>query len=189
LNDAILLLDSGTKDEFGRNWNVSHSLGLYLFAIEEYGKALKLKDYWLTMDSSGLCRVDRGLFEGNRAHRIKFQRAYDSVFDLPDNCRIKNVGIHVTNNSEEYGKKVSITKSDDISFGAGATGLFTLQTLSDQRVRERCFYVGFDEANGEWAYELTTDGSDLKNCMINLLNHIPSLYEPLHEEFRNLHYG
>lgn len=57
------------------------TLGLYSFAIEEYGKAQWLEECLSTKEN--LCKVPKILFTGRQSHDLKFTKAVES---LPQEC-------------------------------------------------------------------------------------------------------
>jgi hypothetical protein len=72
------------------NGQISHYVGLYLFALEEFGKLLLLEDSPQSNSVNGQYSVDKGIFgkgddsaKRRQAHKLKVDRALKT---LPSDC-------------------------------------------------------------------------------------------------------
>ncbi len=126
------------------------ALGLYSFAIEEYGKALLLKEY--LSENKTQYSIPTNLFRGKESHDLKFKKALDR---LPMECKYAIPGIRIKSNSYSKTKEFIVTpKGDSISIAPGITGTFTtIGTFpTDFEMRMSCFYVDWDVTRDYWKY-------------------------------------
>jgi hypothetical protein len=112
--------------ELGEDY-IDTCVGIYTYAIEEYGKILFLKDLRPTPEKNDKLRV-RYINRNNgfRAHEHKFNLALDSK-DLPDSCKV-------------------LLEGGFIPSGFEASGFIT-PTRPNMKTRMSVFYADFDENN------------------------------------------
>jgi len=125
------------------NFAVSfHVLGMYTFALEEYGKALILEENLMTTENN--CKVPKEIFY---KHSKKFEKALNAI---PHNC--KNVFVETESfvNSTKKSKMVKSRKGDEYELGAGHAMVLTEPMLADFESRLNCFYLGWDSKNKIW---------------------------------------
>ena len=82
-DSALKLLDSDDPNDH------TNALGLYTLAIEEFGKAIILKEECFIDNDDVTQKVPKSLFTGNKAHDRKFEEA---VKRLPMNVRTLELG-------------------------------------------------------------------------------------------------
>lgn len=100
LNDAEILL---------KNWGtIGHAIGLYTFALEEYGKALLLKD--CLSSAKEKYAVPIRIFRGRESHKLKIEKALNG---LPNNCQI---GLRLTVRSLGKSSLLIISSFGSVSF-------------------------------------------------------------------------
>ncbi|HJR84091.1 MAG TPA: AbiV family abortive infection protein [Nitrososphaeraceae archaeon] len=147
-----------------------YALGLYVYAVEEYGKAILLKraikgnkdkyeiDGWIL----GYGKPKRG-----NAHNKKMKAALDI---LPKDCGIIPRGIIVTQASPS--KNTVITKKqkhgriDQVSTAEMTTGTHydtTKRNIFDYNfdLKTACFYMDWDPKNNSWKYAITIEPQNL----------------------------
>ena len=108
----------------------SHALGIYVFAVEECGTALRLKD---------------GLKPGG--HRPNIQRA---LRDLPSACTAFYIGVIREDGSPDQ-EIVSFNKGQDsVWIDLNTTGSFMTDASIDAMLRIEGMYVRWDEVNQRW---------------------------------------
>lgn len=161
LNDALLLI----KDER----KLAHAIGLYTFAMEEYGKALLLNECLRGAKVKGKYRVPIKIFRGKIAHELKLDKAGEH---LPNNCRNLWIGVLVeyplNSNDEIYVTRTS----DPMIVEPDTTGLYSIITTVDWDVRESCFYVDWDDKNKCWKYELSAKKNELVKAISRFKRHL-----------------
>lgn len=147
--------------------DLTHALGLYTSAIEEFGKALLMKECY-TPDETPK-RVPRNIFEGQDAHKLKMKKALKNI---PDICKQVRVGIYVpfpsgkptTINLEQLGVTIKIP--------ANTEGNFFSKYIINSQVRKNCFYVDWDEEQRRWMFNIKVNKDDLMNAMEEFKKHI-----------------
>ena len=160
LRDASLLINP--------KWLHANAIGLYTFAVEEYGKALKLRDYLSATKSRKKFNVSTKIFGGGgaKSHDSKIKRAFR---ELPDECQNFQIGIYLRKPSTFKGKikYKSLTISD-----SHLRGLHSISSLADFDIRKDCFYVGWDNGNNQWNYELMTTSDYLRKAIDSFKLHL-----------------
>lgn len=153
------------------------ALGLYMYAVEEYGKAILLKnaitgnknkydiDGWIL----GIGNPSSNSMTGNRvnAHDEKLRIGFDN---LPGDCRIILRGVKITEPSPST-KTIIVKKGkhgidNQVSIAGSTTGTFydTTNFIPDYYVdlKTACFYMDWDQNNNSWKYDIATEAKDLK---------------------------
>ena len=142
-----LTLAGYSKDIIERGGNLSLSLGLYSFAIEEYGKASILTE--IASSNQKEYPVPSILFTGKKSHDLKFKTAL-SV--LPKECTHYDAGVTFAefpnlNQKETFG--VGHNGAEVIP--KGNTGEYSLlDILIDFKTRMNCFHLDWDEQKNNW---------------------------------------
>jgi AbiV family abortive infection protein len=155
---ASSLLDTvksllSSQDKF---WETSHALGIYTFAIEEFGKALLLKDYY--QPGNRKIQIPSWIFTD---HDKKTKRAFRELSDISKRIM---VGILVDKPSPSK-KTLKFRDGGWISVSGMTTGLHMTDNQVDFEVRMKCFYVDWNKDRTEWEYELTTTKEYLQNAV------------------------
>ncbi len=153
--------------------NLDHALGLYTFALEEFGKAVLLKE--IIDDETNPKQVPKEIFgSGKRsAHNIKFKKAIEI---LPKDCISIWVGESITIPSGKTTEQSLGKIKGTVSVVAHTTGTFLTTVLMNFAVRMRCFYVDWDENSQywhKWKANLQTDRDSLKNAINKFKKIIP----------------
>jgi|SRR3990172_3830719 len=146
-------------------WESSHALGLYTFAIEEFGKALLLKDHYKKGDQN--IHVPTWIFSKGRfpreikSHDEKIKRAFN---DLPEPCKKIMMGITIDKPSPNT-TTIRLRGGGAISASGMTSGLFMTDNGVDFEVRMKCFYLDWNKDEEKWDYELTTAKEYLKDAV------------------------
>ena len=154
--------------------NLDHALGLYTFAVEEFGKAVLLKEQ--IDDDSTIKKIPKEIFGASRkgnSHNIKFEKAKEV---LPDECIILEIGEYLSMPSGKDMEQSLGKIKGKIQIQANTTGTFLTDVMMSFAVRMRCFYVDWD-ANSEywhkWKANLQTDRDSLKHAIKKFNEIIP----------------
>ncbi len=166
LESSLLLLENST--------NLDHALGLYTFAVEEFGKAALLKEQ--IDDDSTIKKIPKEVFGASRkgtGHNMKFEKAREI---LPDECIILEIGEYLNMPSGKDMEQSLGKIKERIQIPANTTGTFLTDVMMSFAVRMRCFYVDWDE-NSEywhkWKANLQTDRDSLKYAIKKFTETIP----------------
>lgn len=182
------LLDSA-KILLGNSRTEVFALGLYIYAVEEYGKAIGLRKS-ITGNKSKY-QIDgwilgHGDFSDKiTSHDAKIKLGFDN---LPPTCRLivrgvtireaSPLGRTITVKEDETGQINSIVSVQPNSTGnyVDTTNLNVLDYNLD--LKTACFYINWDIKNKRWTYELATDKQLLiqkiesfENALVNF-NHV-----------------
>jgi AbiV family abortive infection protein len=162
LDSAILLLKNHDSQQF--------ALGLYMYAIEEYGKAEIFRDYLLENKSSYL--IPEWIFgRGDDARKGHDRKLGEGFKRLPPICRRLSRIIELTSNIsgdiQTFKVEINGIFFGSISVPAKATGAFENSTFPkitvDPDLRAACFYVDWDKTKGDWKYVLHGDKNQLND--------------------------
>ena len=157
LDSAKLLLEYEDSRQY--------ALGLYMYAIEEYGKAEILKSYFTENKSEYLIPewiFGRGDF-GSKAHNRKLSEGFKK---LPPICRRLSRTIEITTyNSSDTTQTFA---NGSISVPLHLSGTFVDPSIPKRTVdfdlKTACFYIDWDNTNntnGEWKFVLPVDKDQL----------------------------
>jgi AbiV family abortive infection protein len=150
LNGASILLKHQDSQQY--------ALGLYIYAVEEYGKSISLRE---VVDGSRVTyEIPEWIFED---HATKLIKGFEN---LPKECRMIARGIRVSSNFSKENKVIKIDADRQVTIGAFATGWFLDVSPYDYKqniiLKETCFYIDWDRRNGTWNYDIVTDVDRLK---------------------------
>lgn len=156
--------------------NPDHALGLYIFAVEEFGKALLLKENFVD-DDKVIQNVPKSIFGGWRtnSHKEKMEKAREIL--KKEGLDTLMVGEKITipsGTNEVLGIKI---KDYRIAVVKGTTGTFLTDVMIDYDVRNRCFYVDYDADLGywlRWKANLQTDKKVLEKYIEKFLKILPN---------------
>jgi len=148
------------------------ALGLYIYAVEEYGKAILLKksitpgktkhqiDWWILGHGNPSDKT--------KSHDVKIKLGFDN---LPAVCRLISRGVTIyqaglsnrtifvkKDKKGQIGGSVSVQKDTTGKF-IDTTNLYSLDNLD---LKTACFYIDWDIKNKNWNYDLATDRQQLK---------------------------
>ena len=145
--------------------NLDHALGLYTLACEEFGKAIVLKE---SLDGGGekIQKIPKYIFGfGANSHKKKLKKA---IKNLPQECTQLPIGENITIPSGKK-MKMKLGISDAILVTpANTTGVFLTDVSLVPKIRERCFYVDWDETSDnwhKWRLNLQTDKKSLQKAI------------------------
>jgi len=167
LESSLSLIDNSN--------NLDHALGLYTFAVEEFGKAVLLKEQ-IDNDST-IKKIPKevfGIAKKGTGHNIKFKKAKEI---LPDECIILEIGEYLSMPSGQDMEQSLGKIKGKLKIPANTTGTFLTDVMMSFAVRMRCFYVDWDE-NSEywhkWKANLQTDRNSLKTAIEKFKEIIPN---------------
>lgn len=134
---------------------LSYALGLYIFALEEYGKSRLLEKGRSPTGSHHLIHKKVFGFGDRNSHRKKIR---EGTKKLSSNMIKVETGIDLIQNLTEKTRTVAL-KDDKIkvSIGPSQTGIFSSKDQIDiqEDIRWRCFHVDWDNEERYWKYEFT----------------------------------
>jgi AbiV family abortive infection protein len=150
-DSALKLLDDNDTNDH------TNALGLYTLAIEEFGKAVILKEECFVDNDAVTQRVPKSLFTGNKAHDRKFEEAMKR---LPRECKNIRVGTYFAFPS---GKPTNVKlgkKGPYIRVPANKSGNFFGQYTTNMDMRMTCFYVDWDETKRKWVFNMKVESKE-----------------------------
>ncbi len=125
-----------------------YAAGLYLYAVEEYGKAQLLKQ--LLKQTGG--KIPGWIF-GRRDSRISNAhnaKIIEGFKNLPDECQILSLGVRMIINTNEETQSFKIGRKQKVSLPGFTTGNF-VDTSSSSRIeldfKTAFFYIDWDDEN------------------------------------------
>jgi hypothetical protein len=155
---------------------VQYAIGLYIYAVEEYGKAILLKKcitgekekYYIPDWILGKSRPDKKF----NAHDLKIIVGFDN---LPSQANYIRRAI-IINNPSDKDRPVRVEKGKitgnkiDIRVGKYLTGLFENTTNINAidynlDLKTSCFYMDWDLDNKDWRYKIVPDKNNLLKCI------------------------
>lgn len=149
--------------------NESYSLGLYTFAVEEFGKAQLLWE----CHTSGKYSITEKEFKN---HRKKFKKGFKN---LPNDCKEVLSGIRIQIGSP-VAKRIHYLKNREVSIGAWLTGNFFDITnklpFPDFDLRMEIFYVSWDIEHKQWTSFIIPEPQSLLRA-IKLLKEFTKNFE------------
>jgi AbiV family abortive infection protein len=162
LLDSVKLLLEGEDSH-------QYALGLYMYAIEEYGKAEILRDY--IMKNKSKYSVPEWIFGRGKVGRKGHDRKLSVGFNrLPSICRRLSRRIEITSNTSGNIQTFTIEK-DGIPIGSISVPQYLSGTFEDPThvpkrtvdfdLKAACFYVDWDNTNDDWKYFLPADKNQL----------------------------
>jgi len=138
---ALLLAEKALKNIDGYEIDPM-ALGLFSFAIEEFGKALLLEEF-LEKDYEEY-QIPTYLFGGEKAHSKKFNKA---LSQLPKEVKSFSKTVIDEEYTDCFGNPLSYDEAciGDIDFHFGAN-----YSPVDLDLRMNCFYVDWDDEKKQW---------------------------------------
>ena len=156
---------------------LSHALGLFVFAVEEYGKSMLLEKQ--RKRGNSLHKIHKSLFGfGGRSHKRKIN---EGLKNLTHKMIQVETSMNVTHNVTDKAKIVSLHASKiPVSIGPSQTGSFSSKDVIDIRedIRWRCFYVDWDNNDRYWKNEFLPDKGELLTLIADLENCIKNSSHP-----------
>lgn len=149
LADSALKLSSSDNPD-----DHTIALGLYTLAIEEFGKAVILKEDCFVDDDTKTQKVPKWIFVGSRAHQTKFERGMDK---LPPECKAISLGTYVPFASGQPMKQRIGKKGPEVYVPGGLTGNFFTKYTADVHMRMSCFFVDWDEIGRRWIFRMPVE--------------------------------
>lgn len=142
--NVTVILDKTTKI-IDKNSDNSIALGLYTFAIEEFGRAILLREY--LKENKKTYSVSKDIFE---SHEMKFRKAVEK---LPMECVNPVYGVEISNNTSPDIVRIPVTpKGHEVAFAPATTG--TAMIVGDAPIdlltRMSCFFLDWDDSKKKW---------------------------------------
>jgi AbiV family abortive infection protein len=149
--------------------SLQYALGLYMYAIEEYGKAEILKEYM--QENKNQYSIPGWIFgigeSGRDAHNKKLAKGLQK---LPPVCSKLSPTAEMTTNTTKSTQTIVLKKNGipvgSVSIGGFSTGIFEDTThIASQKVqlslKTSCFYIDWNSTNCDWEFFLPTDRDQL----------------------------
>ena len=124
----------------------SISLGLYSFAIEEFGKAIILNKHLKNSDYI----IPQNIFRGGGSHDRKFEAAMEH---LPKKCWEYFEERYVTKYATDTDKEIMVhAKKGETSFEemSATTGIFRINKIINFETRKNLFFVDWNDTSESW---------------------------------------
>ena len=133
-----------------------YALGLYMYAVEEFGKAHLLKA------ESNLHTIPNWIFgrknaEPKSAHDVKLAEGFRK---LPEVCQILNAGLRFIENGSDTIQTYTLGKNSKLSIPAFTSGFFTDATGGSKiefDFKTTCFYVDWDNEHRRPSFPIAVD--------------------------------
>lgn len=154
LASVSLLLDSETTAKY--------ALGIYMYALEEYGKARILKKY-LENAKGPLYTKPQAVFNYG-SHNTKIA---EGLKHLPIQCKKISAFFEIVVNPSSEEQVIKLENGEEVLLLPGLTGIFENSRDSSKRYIEsdyktRCFYMDFDPNDNEERNNLCGDKTIMK---------------------------
>jgi AbiV family abortive infection protein len=159
LTSVSLLLEEETTRKY--------ALGLYMYAIEEYGKAWLLKEQ-VENEIENKEKKDeysKQIFEWifgivkRNVHTIKIKVG---VKHLPEQCKRLSAVLEIHTNTSSSAQTFTLADGKAVSVLPGTTGLVEgpgIKRIIEFNYKTRCFYVDLDSARNEEINSIPIDKS------------------------------
>lgn len=170
LMNAMKLLDD-CRNLLKTNSSMSSSLGLYIFALEEYGKCLLISDHY--RNPSNLYKIPAEVFSD---HNKKISRA---LLDLPQKFQRFHRDKFTTILSTDEGytlyddEERKITRFSPTSGYYVTPGKFTSPMFE---IRMDCFHVDWDDDEKDWKINVDILSKDLERFIVELQHKIFNVF-------------
>jgi AbiV family abortive infection protein len=174
-DSALKLLDSNEGNDH------TNALGLYTLAIEEFGKAVILKEECFIDDDAAPQKVPKSIFTGNKAHDRKFEEAMKR---LPPECKNIRVGTYLAFPSGTPTKVRLGKKGPYIRVPADKRGNFFATYTTNMDMRMSCFYVDWDETKQKWVFNMKVEKKEELRKALNKFKETIVDYEIVTEKQR-----
>jgi len=171
----ILNLTKSVELTMKNKGNMRVALGLFSFAIEEYGKLLFFKD---CIGKGDTCSVPRFVFSGKKSHNLKFEKA---LKNLPSNCK-KFFELKFVNTPIYEDKTLQVgPHNTNYTFDHG-TKIYTIgDFLVDFETRMYCFYLDWNNSGKSWKIITNVHAESLQKTVINFRKHIQKIKIPIYK--------
>lgn len=134
------------KDMAERGGNTTLALGLYSFAIEEYGRSLFFSKL-LEKDHDNYS-VPKVLFRGKKSHDLKFKKA---LATLPEECSRHHIGGEFFVPSPNKIVEMSVESTKKLVIYPWIAGTFAMEDFpTDFETRLSCFYLDWNDEKNKW---------------------------------------
>lgn len=156
LRSAKLLLGQAPKQ---------YSLGLYMYAVEEFGKAQLLKAHTSSY-SIPTWIFGRRSFRPESPHDAKLAEGFKN---LPEDCQIICVGLRFISNNSEKARTYTVGRNFKVNVPPLATGFYSDVTGGSKiefDFKTACFYIDWDQNNKAPSFEIEVDAKQLENNII-----------------------
>ena len=157
-----------SKDIVERGGNEVLALGLFSFAIEEFGKSELLSECLIKKQK--MYRVPIQFFTGKKSHDIKFEKALST---LPTECtNFEAEIIHLTSDNETKPLDVG-PRGKVVSSPKGLSEIFSVDNLPiDFDTRMNCFFLDWDAQKNKWMSPPKVLPEPLEKAIIHFETHL-----------------
>lgn len=154
LDGVSLLLDSEPTRKY--------ALGLYMYALEEYGKAWILKVILEKEKPEGYTKPQAVFDYGSHNNKIDA-----GLKHLPRQCRLVSPYVEIAVNPFNETRTITLVTGEKVSVPASVTGLFQAtsgptKTMVESDYKTRCFYIDYDPIDNEEKNCLFGDKTTMK---------------------------
>jgi AbiV family abortive infection protein len=148
----------------------NYALGLYLYAVEEFGKALLMKQEYIKKNQTH--KIPQKWFIGREAHKEKLKTAFQN---LPESCK----KVHAKIITVPYGPyKINVDKNkrlwqheqtkvkllEDVNGGL-IEGNMIVELPIDLRMRENMFHTSYDIVARRFKNGISPRSDELKQSI------------------------
>jgi AbiV family abortive infection protein len=141
--------------------SLQYALGLYMYAIEEYGKAEFLRTYIL--ENKSRYSIPEWIFgKGDLKSKAHNRKLSEGLQKIPPICRRLSRIIEITDNASKAVRTFEVKKYG-ITIGSifvppHLSGTFEDPSIPKQTVdfdlKAACFYIDWDNTDGDWKFIL-----------------------------------
>ena len=159
--------------------SLQYALGLYMYAIEEYGKAEILRTYILKNKSR--YSIPEWIFgKGNLKSKAHNRKLSEGLKKIPPICRRLSRIIEITVNASKAVRTFEV-KNYGIVIGSISVPPYLTGTFEDPFVPKQtlgfdlktaCFYVDWDNNSQDWKFLLPADQDQLVDNIGRMKKHI-----------------
>lgn len=144
--------------------NIFHALGLYTYAIEEYGKALYLKEILSEKKDQYLIEAEKKF----KDHRFKFSKAWEK---LPENCKFYESNL--SSNDPEFADEYYYNNiKPKLPHGMYPFLSTAIQHHVDFPARLECFFVDWDYEKKSWKKFPKQDKNRLRQTIEHFIQYL-----------------
>ena len=173
LTGVTLLLENETTGKY--------ALGLYMYAVEEYGKMWLLKKY-LENKNEGELSPPSGIFDDG-SHNKKIDEGFKH---LPDECKKLSFFREIKVNTSPNDKIIKLENGKTVLVLAGTTGIYENSPGPSKRYVQRefkteCFYIDSDPFQNKERENLYGEPTIMKSNVTLFIKSIEKYIDTFHK--------
>jgi AbiV family abortive infection protein len=167
-DSALKLLSSDDVNDH------TNALGLYTLAIEEFGKAVILKEECFVDDDEITQKIPKAIFSGKYVHNLKFKKAIER---LPPECKDIRVGTYLPFPSGIPTNVQLGMKGPHVPVPANVDGNFFGLYTANVDMRMSCFFVDWDDTQRRWVFKMKGEKKEELESALNTFKEKITDYE------------